>query len=458
MENCEPLFWYGLIVVALSGVLIIVPNLMGKSSLLTGWNIMLLGLASFTGCGCLEAATVPMRFPGITWFSPTKEEVSWFMATCTVFLVALIGTYYLNPLKKVTSRTLNNWPPQTQPVALWVIGVSLIIILLMPLTLGSVFVGKVMMNLSHKAIIFATVFSFLLWLRQKMNPAWLALFIVTFLAALMLAMLAGATRRLFISVFLGPVVCVYMIYVRTWRPSRAMIAIGLAAVTLISVQFIYNSFRRFGMRTGEERTATNLLHEVRNIDSSWMQRLREDTYRMMAQSNVQYALFTKRHVDNGRLEVKPLNTLAFVATYPIPRAVWLDKPTVIGEVLPHEIVGAERTSWGVNVVGHAAYEGGMWVAGLYGLLAAIGLRFLDDPLARQPTNPFMMAMFTAAAPHIAGWPRGDLGVMTTETAECFLFVVLISVSARILFGTEKSAPVRRSPLPNPRSFQRSVAR
>jgi hypothetical protein len=459
MDNSEPLFWSGLVVLVLSGSLVLIPYLRRGGSLLSSWNMMLVGLASFTALGCWEACTSPIiRFPGMDWFQPTKGEVSWFMTATTVFLAALIGTYYLNPFKKLTDRTLNKWPPQSTSLYLWVIGGCLVVIVLAPLTMRSVFVGRVMLQLSHKAIIFATVFSFLLWMRQKMNPAWLGLFIVTFLAALMLAMLAGATRRLFLSVFLGPVVVVYMTYVRHWRPSRALIAISLAAVTLLSINFIYNSFRRVGMRGGPERSATTLLERARNIDSSWLQTLSSDTFRMMAQSNVQYALFVKRSVDSGRLEAKPLNTLLFVLSYPIPRAIWPDKPSVIGLVITHEVVGARRANWGVNVIGHAAYEGGTLVAALYGFLAAVGLRFLDDPFLRQPTNPFLMAAFAAAAPHIVGWPRGDIGVMTTEFAECFLFVVILGISARLVFGTDKRTRAEGAPLVAARSFQRSFAR
>jgi hypothetical protein len=447
MQNSEPLFWYGLFVFALTGGLIIIPNLTRNASLISGWNMMLVGIASFTGFGCLETADSEIiRFPGLSWFQPTADEVTWFMMSSTIFLAALIFTYYWNPFKRFTSRVLTKWPPMSTGLSLWVIVVCLVVVLLVPLTIGLTFFGKIIMNLSHKAIIFATVFSFLLWMRQKMNPGWLALFLVMFPAALMLAMMAGATRRLFLSVFLAPVVVVYMTYVRHWRPSRALLAIGLIAVTLLSINFFYNSFRRVGMRASstKERNLGTLLNEARNVDSSWLTRVREDTYRLMAQSNVQYSLLTQRHVDNGTLEPKPLNTLWFILAYPIPRTLWPDKPQSIGLIMP-QTVGKMHVSWGINVVGHTAYEGGLWAAALYGFLAAVGLRFLDDPLRRQPTNPFLIAVFTAAAPHIVGWPRGDLMVMTVETAECFLFVILLSFGARLIFGTERSTQTRIFP-------------
>jgi hypothetical protein len=459
MENSQPLLWYGLLTLAVTGGLILIPNLRGRTSLISGWNIMLLGLAIFTGLGCLEAATTPIiRFPSMSWFQPTKAEVMWFMLTSTVFFAALMLTYYWNPLKSLTGRTFNNWPPQTTAVYLWVIGACLLVVLLVPLTMSSVFIGRVTMQLSHKAIVFATAFSFMLWFRHRMNVAWLALFIGTFLAALILAMLAGPTRRLFLSVFLAPVVYVYMAHMRAWRPTRAIVMISLAAAGLIVVGFMYNSVRRFDRDPWKERTTAGVIHEVRNIDNSWFRRLTSDTYRMMAQSNVQYALFTRREVESGRLESNPLNTLMFLMSYPVPRAIWPEKPSVIGVTIVRDVVGAKSTNWGVNIVGHVAYEGGMWVAALYGFLAAIGLRFLDDPLRRQPTNPFLVAVFAAAAPHILGWPRGDLGIMTTETAECFLFVIILSISARVLFGTEKNAQASRLSLPRTRAYQQSWAR
>jgi hypothetical protein len=380
------------------------------------------------------------------------------MIATTFFLAALVGTYYWNPLKKLTARSLNNWPPESTPMYLFVIGGCLAVIMLAPLTMNSVFIGRVTLQLSHKAIVFATVFTFILWMRQPMNPAWLALFIVTFLAAVMLAMLAGATRRLFLSVFLAPVVVVYMLHIRHWRPTRSLIAFGLAGLMLLSINFIYNSFRRVGMQSGRERSAANLLDEARNVDSTWLVALSQDTFRLMAQSNVQYALFTKRSVDSGRLEPAFLNTPLFVLSYPIPRVLWPEKPSVIGLIITHDVVGARRANWGVNVIGHAAYEGGVLVGALYGFLAALALRFLDDPLLRQPTNPFMMSAFAAAAPHIVGWTRGDIGVMTTETLECFVFVVALSIATRIVFGTDRSAQRSQVGFPRARPFQQSLAR
>jgi hypothetical protein len=426
--------------------------------LISGWNVMLLGVAIYTGLGCFEAATSPfIRFSKVDWFQPTKDEVTWFMSSFTIFLVVLIATYYFNPLSKLSARTLNKFPRQSVPMYFWVLGVCALVVILMPLTSNSVFLGRVMLNLSHKAVVFATAFSFMLWMRQRSNPAWLALFIFTFLSALLLAVLAGPTRRLFLSVFLGPVVFVYMAYMRSWKPTRALAAIGVAAAVLLSVGFMYNTVRRFNTDPFKERTAVTAIKEVKNIDKSWIRALTQDTYRMMAQSNVQYSLFTQRMVESGRLEAKPLNTLAFLASYPIPRRLWLEKPSVIGVTITHDVVNAQRTNWGVNVVGHTAYEGGLWVAALYGFLASVGLRFIDDPLLRQPTNPFLVAMFTAAAPHILGWTRGDLGVMTIETAECYLFAIILAISARLFFGTETTSQTSFAVASRARAFRQSFA-
>ena len=59
-------------------------------------------------------------------------------------------------------------------------------------------------------------------------------------------------------------------------------------------------------------------------------------------------------------------------------------------------------------------------------------------MRRQPTNPFLIAMLTAASAQILAWPRGDLGIMTNETLESILFALMLGISGRFLFGVDRS--------------------
>jgi hypothetical protein len=76
-------------------------------------------------------------------------------------------------------------------------------------------------------------------------------------------------------------------------------------------------------------------------------------------------------------------------------------------------------------------------------LAATGIRFIDDPLQRQPTNPFLLAILITSSTHILTWPRGDIFNMTVESAQSILFAFLIALGGRFLFGTEHQ-PVHRN--------------
>jgi hypothetical protein len=314
-------------------------------------------------------------------------------------------------------------------------------ILAAPVAAGTPFFGMALAKLSQKAIVFACVFSFVLWYRNKLNIAWLGVFIVVFAAMSFLAMLAGGGRRLILSVFVGPILVIYYIYVRNWRPTRGMVAVALATLAMFTVGLMYSSIRHFDRGAGKRaRTAENLAEEVGKIgEKDWMSGFAKRRLFFLSQQAVHYSLITDRFITMGFLEPKPLNTLSFLISYPIPRKIWAEKPKPLGgtigeEVIPH-YARSRGVRWGCGVAGQARYEGGLLVAALYAYLAVFGVRLIDDPLIRQPHNPFLISILATASPHILGWPRGDLGIMSMETMQAFLFAIILGIIGRILFGT-----------------------
>jgi hypothetical protein len=158
-----------------------------------------------------------------------------------------------------------------------------------------------------------------------------------------------------------------------------------------------------------------------------------------SQWNTHYSLLTKRYIDQGQLKPKPLNTLRFVLSYPIPRVIYPGKPEVIGATLVRDVVGYIGTNWGLGIAGHGAYEGGVPALVLYALILAFGLRVIDDPMRDQPANPFLLAAFVSASPHIITIARGDLGIMLNEIIEAYAFMVALAIACRFIFGTETTA-------------------
>lgn len=442
MDNSDPLVWYGIAAMIVSGLFIIIPYFRGKSDLLTAWCILLAGMAMYTGAGCAEVRYGDWPWPKLQWFQPTRHEVQWYMLTSATFIAALILCYYYNPFAKaIASRRLRKWPPLNGSVYFFVLafcGAAAVLSFVMPRT---TFIGLVTAQLSHKAVVFACVFSFMLWYQNRINVVWLMLFVGVFLAAAMFSMVVFSGRRLLLSVLLGPVLCVYWRQARYWKPRNCLAILTLATMLILSVSVVYSSFRWFSRGpTHQERTARSVLEQIRALATreDLFEGLLANKLHYFSQWSVHYSLLTKRYVDIGRVEPKPLNTLAFLASYPIPRYTWAGKPETIGITLVRDVVGDRSTNWGVGIPGHIAYEGGILALLLYALLIAFGIRLLDDPLRAQPTNPFLISMHAAALPHVIAIPRGDIGIMTIETVECFIFAALLGIACRLLFGTERS--------------------
>jgi hypothetical protein len=271
------------------------------------------------------------------------------------------------------------------------------------------------------------------------------MFVAVFLAMCVLSMTSGAGRRLVLSVLIVPILVVYFYQARHWRPSRSLLVVGVGAVTLFTINLMYSSIRHFDRRGARlERNAANVIDQVKQIGQhDWYQRFAREKLWHFSQQVVHYGMITDRFIQLDRLEPKPFNTFKFYLVYPIPRAIWPNKPVSLGRTITHQVQG-RSTSWGTGVAGHSVYEGGVIVAIIFGYIAAFGVRFFVDPLTRQPENPFLIGMLAAASSQLVAWTRGDLSVMTFETIECFVFVILASIVCRVVFGT---APVQQPARP-----------
>jgi hypothetical protein len=173
----------------------------------------------------------------------------------------------------------------------------------------------------------------------------------------------------------------------------------------------YTSFRHFdkGRQGDVDRSFAMTWQAIKNAEMG--ESFRSVSHNMMfyiAQYCGQYSLLTIHLVDGGQIEVQPLNTLAFLASYPIPRAVWPNKPQSLGIRIVSEILRLPySTNWGLGIVANSYQEGGLVVTVLYAFLLVVGVRLLDDALVRQPNNVFLLGILCAAAPHYLALVRGS---------------------------------------------------
>jgi hypothetical protein len=452
MDNSDPLVWFGAAVILIMAGFVLVPYLLGKSDLLTGWNLLLLSIAFNTGVGGLEVRYGDWQWPNLQWFQPTVPEVTWCIVANTVFIAALFLFYYFNPIaKSMASRSLKKWPPLNGLTYFYVltfcglfVGASLV--------MGHIaFISQVVSQLSHKAAVFAVVFSFTLWYRNRINIVWLCLFVPVFLGASFFSILVYTGRRLLLSMILGPMLCIYWTSVRYWKARYCLTALAGVAVVVFFASLAYNSFRFFhhGPQK-QERTSANVLEHVENFtQTDWTASFFSNKLHYFSQYCMHYSLLAERFVDDGRMPPKPLNTLAFLIAIPIPHELWEGKPETVGITMVRDVVGDPSTNWGIGIAGHGAYEGGLPALILYAFLVAFGIRFVDEPILAQPTNPFLIANFAAAAPHILSFARGDFGIMTFETLKCFAFMILLAWGGRFLFGTDRSTQRGPARFPTP---------
>jgi hypothetical protein len=434
----QPLVPYGYLVIVLMAGLILIPYLRGKTDLVTGWNCLLVGIAIYTGLGCIAAVYLEFFWTQLD-FNPTTALVSWYLTYSIAFLIALLAFYYFNPLAtRLASRSLHKWPPMSLPLVLYLLTISAVIVCAAPLFRGMAFLGPISMNMAHKAVVFSTVFAFALWYRNKLNTGYLAIFIGVLIAAGLYSMLVFIGRRLLLSVAVGPVLYIYWTSLRYRTPKANLLLIGSAMMVVFLVGTAYGSFRHFskGVR-GEERTVGAIVRHVKELNLGGLFESSTEQVMRLPQQNVQYSMLVKQSIDQKKLTTRPLNTLVLLASYPIPRALWRDKPRTIGNLMPNDVMGLSRPglNWGVGPPGHAAFEGGIMTLVLYAFLIASLIRFLDEPLKRDPSNPFLISILASAAPHLVGYARGDFGIMSLETIECFVFAVVIGIGGRILFGT-----------------------
>jgi len=449
MQNSGPLVPFGLAVIALTAVLIVVPYLRGKSDALTAWNVFLLGVAIFIGVGCLEVAYGYFHWPELQWFQPTRGEIQRYMLGASIFYATLLFTYYKFPLaRSIGAKVWNKWPPVSVGMLLFVLAICLILSAAAFASTQAVFLGPFVRNVSHKGAVFATVFSFCFWYRDRRNPLLLALFLGVLCYACLFAMMVFGGRRLLLSVASSPLICLYWLRWRHLSPKSNLVRLGLATMVALGVTAFYSTIRHYRSQSEERATFARLAESLHSTGfKKAVQEVSGNTLHYFSQYSAHYSLLTMRLVDDGTVPVEPLNSLAYVFAYPIPRAIWSNKPTSLGGPrLINDILHMPyHTNWGLGAVGDGYQEGGMAVIALYGFLAALGIRILDDAMRRQPDNVFLLAILCASAPHLVAWARGEVSIMTTEILEAFLFAWGLSLMCRFLFGTVNSTNMTGSP-------------
>ena len=384
-----PLAW-AIIVVSLFAI--VVPILRGRADALTFWNIFLVSGINFTAIGCLEVVYGSFDWPQLQWFQPTRNDVHIFVFGTVLFYVTIFASYYLlaKPIDRMTSGFLNKWPPSTLPLTLSMVAATLAVTVIAMISTRVFFLGPLMINVSQKIVVFGVVFTFCHWYQNKRQLPMLGLFIGLFLYCALFAMVTYVGRRMLMSIAVAPIACMYWLKWRYASPKSILVGLAIAGVIALSVTGFYSSFRHsraiFGANS--DRSFGNVIKALESSSlRSTIEYLKRDSLHFFSQYTVHYSLLTIHLIESREIEVEPLNTLRFLATYPIPRSVWPGKPAALGVRIVSEILRLNvKTNWGLGVVGHCWHEGGYPVIVLYGFLMVVVIRLLDNAMRRHPNN------------------------------------------------------------------------
>jgi hypothetical protein len=442
MQNCEPLVPLGWAVIIVSALAIVVPILRGRSDALTFWNVLLVSGVNFIGIGCFEVVYGNFHWEELKWFQPSPHEVQIFIIGTILFYASLFVSYYVlsKPIQSFTGRFFNKWPPVSLTFTIALIAAAIVVSIGSIAASSVMFVGPLLGNISQKIIVFAVVFSFCQWYENKRQLPMLVLFVGVFAYCLMFGMVSFTGRRLLLSVAGAPLACIYWLRWRYYSRRRILAGMMIAGASIVLIAGFYSSFRHAKAIHGAD-AHRNFSTVFKAMTSSGLndavQAITKDSLHFFSQYTMHYSLLTIHLVENQEVPVEPLNTLKFIVSYPIPRAIWPGKPNALGGTIVTDVLRLPvSTNWGLGIVAHGYHEGGYSVIVLYAFLAVVVVRLMDGAMRRHPDNRFLIATFCAGAPHILGWTRGDTSTMTVEVLEAFAFVWLLGLVGRFFYGTE----------------------
>jgi hypothetical protein len=431
-------------IVAICAALILVPYWRGKADLFTAWNFALVGCAIFIGVACLDAVDPRKLVFKVSFDFPDKAYKDTLLRS-VFFFGCLLAFHYILPVgKKFASKRFGNSPPWSPLLLAFLLAfcaATAAAALFFQRSGGVVFLREAFMNLGHKAGIFAVALSFYAWYRNRTSPMALALFMAVFAAVVLYVMRVSHGRRLLLTVVFAPIAVMYWTNWRYRRPAK-VIALGtLALVFVVGIGLWYQTFRFYDRgRQAQERTFANTWTAMKKVDFDAMAEQLDNWKSRLAQGVFPYAMLIQRMVDDNELEPRPLNTLQFMFAYPIPRRVWQEKPEPIGAVIVKKVLNLpQQTNWGLGVAGQGYYEGDWYALVIYALLLSLMIRLVDEPLKREPNNPFLIAVCAASSLFIVTWLRGDLGVHTVEILECYLFLLMLQFLGSLFAGSKRQA-------------------
>ena len=420
--------------------IVIVGYFIGRRDLFLPSNFYLGGTALFIGVSGMRAASTPhmVTYPSSVYY---KLFVGF-----AVFFAAILLTYLLWRFpRRMAGRFLRKWPliNTATMLILSIITIALAMIPLFPTQIPVVtqLIGKIFIHLGP----FAFVFALAAWHLDRSNPLCIVNVLVVGGLAILLSVSFGTGRRQFVGILMAAIIYGYWVWLR-YKPR--LVALWLLGFAVVGAWLLLQGFgqvrHRAGNQGGMERAVESLQLLARGLGSAAQSNLYS-----VSQPSVEMALLTIHTftgIDRSR-DGSPFFVVYNILANPIPRVLWpLRKPESLGKTVPE--IGKQRygfygygsVKWSINPVAYGYHDGGLFPIFVYGAIIGGLLRFFDELMIRQSTNPFLIGLLAASSGHITGFPRGSMDVMTWMLIGCVFAFLMLKFLSGLLFGPGTEYP------------------
>lgn len=420
-------------------LMVIVPYLLGRSDLVTTFNMFLGGSFIFIGLSGMSSAEL-MHYK---WY-PSEVFYKYFIGLAVFYSILFLSYYLLRFPGRLAGRNLLTWPSVTTSSMFILAIVAAIIGTLALFPIPFPFVSQLQFQFFVRCGPFAVVFAMAAIRRDKSNPVLWGTLVAILAAMLLTSMAFGGGRRFALSLLLVIPIYIYWVWLRYKPAVVAMVLLGIGAVGSFIFMEAFDTVRH--RTTDAERGVDRAFESLKLTGRGGKERTFD--VKRFSQNSVETTLFTIFLYESrdSQFEKSLFHAPFFVLVNPIPRTFWKGKPKSFGYTLPMVVglkvgmKGYRKVNWGVSPVGQGYHDGGLWVIAIYAFGIAFCLRFFDDLLLRQPDNPFLLGFLGAASGHIIALPRGGIDVMSINIIACTITLLLLGFAGRLFLGSGISYP------------------
>ena len=420
--------------------IVIVGYFLGRRDLFLPSNFYLGGTALFIGVSGMRAASQQH----LVDYPPSVYHKLY--AGFAVFFMGILLAYLLWRFpRRMAGRFFRKWAPINTGtmllLSLLTIGLATVPLFPIPIPVVGQLIGKIFIHFGA----FAFVFALAAWQLDRSNPLCILNLLFVGGYAGLLALSFGGGRRQLVGILLAAIIYGYWVWLR-YKPRT--VALCLLGAAFMGTWIFLQGYGYVRWRKGDEGGLARAVESVQLVARGAESAAKSSLFNT-AQPSVEFTLLAI-HMFTGVDRAR--DGIPFYAAYnifanPIPRQFWpLQKPESLGKTLPeigqehYQFRGYGDVMWSINPVAYGFHDGGLFPILVYGLVIGGFLRFFDDLMIRQSTNPFLIGLLAASSGHITGFARGSMDVMTWMLIGCVLGLFFLKFLSQLLFGIGTEYP------------------